>query len=64
MNERIYNLVKEQFEGMKLSKKYSNQARLSNKCQEIIYNQWGVGNDNIWKSVDKYVKEFIPDEMD
>lgn len=42
LEERIYNLVKEEFSKMKMSKKYSNQARLSTKCQEIIYNKWGI----------------------
>jgi len=64
MDEKVYNLVKEQFEKMTFSKKSSNQSLLSNKCQDIIYKDWGVGNDGLWKLVDKYVKEFIPDETD
>jgi hypothetical protein len=64
LEQRIYNLVKEQFGKMKFSKKYSNQAILSSKCQDVIYNDWGLGHDNLWKLVDKYVKEFISDEMD
>jgi len=64
MDEKVYNLVNEQFEKMTFSKKPSNQSLLSNKCQDIIYKEWGVGNDGLWKLVDKYVKEFIPDEMD
>jgi hypothetical protein len=64
MEDKIYNLVKEQFEKMEMSEKYSNQAKLSNICQEIIYNDWGVGNDSIWAIVDTYVKQFIPDELD
>lgn len=64
MEEKVYNLVKEQFEGMKFSKTFSNQATLTNKCTDIIYKEWGVSNDTLWKLVDKYVKEFIPDEMD
>jgi len=64
MEEKVYNLVKEQFEGMKFSKKWSNQTILGNKCEQIISDEWGVRNDSIWNMVDKYVKEFIPDEMD
>jgi hypothetical protein len=60
----VYELVKEQFGKMKMSKKYSNQARLCNRCQEIIYNEWGMGTQGLWDLVDKYVKEFIPDHMD
>lgn len=63
-DESIYNLVKEQFSKMKMSKTESNQARLSNRCQDIIYNEWGMGNNELWKTVDKYVEEFIPSEMD
>lgn len=67
MNEReqkVYNLVKEQFGKMTFSKKYSNQAILVNKCQDIIYKEWGVSNQTLWDLVRKYVEEFIPDEMD
>ena len=46
---------------MTLSKKSSNQATLANKCQEIIYNEWGIGNNDIWALVDKYVEEFNGD---
>jgi len=64
MEEKVYNLVKEQFERMKFSKKFSNQATLTNQCTDIIYKEWGVSNDYLWKLVDKFVIEFIPDEMD
>jgi hypothetical protein len=62
--ERIKALVHEQFSKMKMSKKYSNQARLSSRCQTIIYEQWGLGHENLWKLVDKYVEELIPLEDD
>jgi len=62
--EKVYNLVKEQFEDMKFSKKWSNRSRLSNKCEQFIYDNWSVRNDYIWNLVDRYVKEFIPDKMD
>ena len=64
IEQRIYNLVKEQFEKMTLSKTFSNQAKLANICQNIICNEWGFTNNNLWNLVDKYVKEFITDDMD
>lgn len=64
MEKRIYNLVKEQYSKMNMSKKQSNQAILSNKCQSIIYNEWGVSSNYMWDLVNKYVKEFIPDKLD
>lgn len=60
--EKVYNLIKEQFEKMVFSKKYNNQAILTNKCQAIIYDDWGIGTQGMWDLVDKYVKVFIPDE--
>lgn len=62
--QRVYELVKEEFGKMKMSKKYSNQARLASRCQDIIYNEWGISNNELWKLVDKHVGEFIPLEMD
>lgn len=64
IEERIYELVKEQFSKMKFSKKYSNRAILSNKCQHIIYHEWGFSNQNVWDLVDKNAETFISVEMD
>lgn len=64
LEQRIHDLVKEEFSRMKMSKKYSNQAILAGRCQSVIYDNWGIGNDNIWKMVDKYVEQYIPDHMD
>lgn len=64
INEKVYNLVKEQYSKMTFSKKYSNQAILSSKCQDIIYDEWGISNNNLWQLVRQYVEEFIPDELD
>ena len=64
MEDKVYTLVKEQFEKMTLSNINSNQVILTNKCQDIISNDWSVRNQKLWDLVNKYVKEFIPDEMD
>jgi len=64
MEDKVYTLVKEQFEKMTLSNIHSNQAILTNKCQDIISNDWNVRNQKLWELINKYVKEFIPDEMD
>lgn len=63
-DERIHNLVKEQFGKMKMSKKYSNQARLSNKCEYIVYNEWGIFNERIQHTITKYVEKYIPNHFD
>ena len=42
----------------------SNRAILSNKCQEIIYKEWGFSTDYWWKLVDETVEELLPDNMD
>lgn len=59
IEQKVRNLVESEFKKMKFSKKYSNQAILANRCQSIIYNEWGISNDYLWKLVDKYVEEFI-----
>lgn len=64
IEQRISKLVKEQYSKMKFSKKYSNRARLESKVQEIIYNEWGISNDTIWKIVEKEVEEIIPEKLD
>lgn len=64
LESSIEELVKEEFSKMRMSKKHSNQARLESRCQEIIYNEWGIGNDTIWKMVEKYVEKYIPNELD
>jgi len=64
VEDKVYTLVKEQFEKMTLSNINSNQVILTNKCQDIISNDWSVRNQKLWDLVNKYVKEFIPDEMD
>lgn len=64
---RVYNLVKEEFEKLNLSrmsKRYSKRAVLDGICSDIIYNQWGIGNDRIWKLVTENVEKFITEEMD
>jgi hypothetical protein len=64
IEDRIHSLVKEQFSKMKMSKKYSNQARLANACEHIVYHEWGFFNNNIQKLINKYVEQYIPDDMD
>lgn len=64
LDTRVKTLVKKEFKKMSFSKKESNRAILSNKCQEIIYKQWGFSNDYLWKLVDETVEELIPDNMD
>lgn len=64
LDTRVITLVKEEFKKMNFSKKESNRAILSNRCQEIIYKQWGFSNDYLWKLVDETVEEIIPDNMD
>jgi hypothetical protein len=64
IDQKIYDLVKEEFGKMKMSKKYSNRAILSSHCQEIIYNDWGFSNQPTWDLIDEYVEELIPEEMD
>ncbi len=64
IRERIKNLVNEEYSKMTFSKKYSNRARLSNICEDIIYNQWGISSNEMWEIVDEYVEELISDEED
>lgn len=61
---RVFNLVKEHYSKMKMSNKNSNQARLYNACEHIIYHQWGFLNNNVKDLLLEYVEEFIPLEMD
>lgn len=61
---RVRTLVKKEFNKMSFSKKESNRAILTNRCQEIIYKQWGFSNDYLWKLVDESVEELIPENMD
>lgn len=39
LEEKIKKLVEIEYSSMELSKKYSNRARLSCKCQDIIYSK-------------------------
>ncbi|MFJ8531526.1 hypothetical protein [Bacillus sp. NPDC094106] len=61
---KVIALVKEEFKKMRFSKTESNRAILSNRCQQIIYKQWGTSNNHLWKLVDKTVEELISDNMD
>ena len=64
LEKKIKDLVTEEYGKMTFSKKYSNQARLANTCQSIIYKDWGISSNKMWKLVDKYVEELIPDHLD
>ncbi|HDR7922637.1 hypothetical protein [Bacillus paranthracis] len=64
IDTKVINLVKEEFKKMHFSKTESNRAILSNKCQEIIYKEWGFSTDYLWKLVDETVEELIPGNMD
>lgn len=64
LDTRVRTLVKKEFNKMSFSKKESNRAILTNRCQEIIYKQWGFSNDYLWKLVDESVEELIPENMD
>jgi len=64
MNEDIKQLVQEQYEKMNLANSKEDwdikQILLSNKCQGIVYNEWGLGIQSVWEMIDKYVEELIP----
>lgn len=63
---RIRELVYQQYKKMLPLKvgRYSNRQILANQCQSIIYNEWGIGNNNIWRHIDEFVEEFISEEED
>jgi hypothetical protein len=67
MND-VKKLVKEQYDKYHLETSKVDwehkQTFLSNKCCEIIYNEWGMGTQGLWDSVDKYVEELIPSQYD
>lgn len=66
--DNVKKLVHEQYDKLGLKgKKMSwdlKQIKLTNKCQEIIYNDWGMGTQGLWNTVETYVEELIPCEFE
>ena len=66
--DKVKSLVYEQYEKMDLANRKIawdvKQSLLVNKCQDIIYNDWGLGTQGLWDEVDKYVEELIPSEYE
>lgn len=66
--KKVKQLVKEQYDKMNLANRKISwdlkQIELSNKCQEIIYNQWGLGTQGLWDRIDEYVEELIPSQYE
>jgi len=62
--DNVKELVYEQYKKLNLANKKISwdlkQIELSNKCQKIIYNEWGMGTQGLWDAVDRYVEELIP----
>ena len=66
--KKVHELVKEQYDKMNLANKQIawdlKQTLLSGRCQEIIYNQWGLGTQGLWDRIDEYVEELIPSQYE
>lgn len=64
LEDKIKEVVETEYKDMKLSKKYSNRVRLSDKCQKVISKELNLSGANIEKLIDKHVEEIIPEELD
>lgn len=60
----VKQLVQEQYEKMGLANKKTDwetkQMALESRCQNIVYNEWGVGTQELWDSIKEHVEELIP----
>lgn len=57
--KKVYNLVSSVAEKVKTKDKEIKLINVINRCQSIIYNEWGVGTQELWDSVEKYADEIV-----
>lgn len=66
--DAVKELVNEQYKKMNLANRRmtwdTKQMILNDKCQNVIYNEWGIGTQGLWDTVEKYIEEIIPSEYE